>query len=81
MFGRVDPEIVATLRAIVGERHVLTGREALEPYTHDEVAGLRADPEVVLYVESADQVSRVMRLALESDATRSVVSSVEVKAK
>jgi glycolate oxidase len=63
MFGRVDAVIVDALRAIVGDRNVLTGREALEPYTHDEVAGLRADPEVVIYVESADHVSRVMRLA------------------
>jgi FAD/FMN-containing dehydrogenase len=59
----VDAEFVDALRAIVGDRNVLTGREAVEPYTHDEVAGLRADPDVVVTVESADQASRVMRLA------------------
>ncbi len=63
MFRHVDAEIVDALCEIVGARNVLTGREAMEPYSHDEVAGLRADPEVVIYVESPDQVSRVMRLA------------------
>ncbi len=35
----------------------------MEPYTHDEVVGLRADPEVVVRVASAVQVSEVLKLA------------------
>jgi glycolate oxidase len=37
--------------------------DEMEPYTHDEVVGLRADPEVVVRVTNAEQVSEITRLA------------------
>ncbi|MGQ9600951.1 MAG: FAD-binding oxidoreductase [Anaerolineae bacterium] len=37
--------------------------EDMEPYTHDEVVGLRADPEVVVRVTLAQQVAEIFRLA------------------
>ncbi|MEA3341672.1 MAG: FAD-linked oxidase C-terminal domain-containing protein, partial [Chloroflexota bacterium] len=37
--------------------------ESLEPYTHDETVGLRADPEVVVRVRSAGQVAEILKLA------------------
>lgn len=55
--------IVEALLGIVGEGNVLVGEEALEPYTHDETVGLRASPEVVVKVTSAQQVSEVLKLA------------------
>ena len=63
MFKRVDAEIVAVLRGIVGEGNVLTTAEAMERYTHDEVVGLHAEPEVVVQVTSVEQVSQILRLA------------------
>ena len=66
MYRKVDAGIVAALRRIVGEDSVFFGpedREALEPYTHDEVVGLRADPEVVVRVRSAEQAAEVLKLA------------------
>ena len=48
MYKKVDAHIVEALRRIVGEGNVLLGAEAMEPYTHDEVVGLRAEPEVVV---------------------------------
>jgi len=63
MFKRLDAEIVAVLRRIVGEGNVLTTAEAMERYTHDEVVGLHAEPEVVVQVTSAKQVSQIFRLA------------------
>jgi glycolate oxidase len=59
----VTDETVAALRRIAGEANVLVGSEVLEPYTHDETVGLRADPEVVVKVTSAEQVSQVLMLA------------------
>ena len=59
----VTDETVAALRKIAGEANVLFGGEALEPYAHDETVGLRADPEVVVKVTSAEQVSQVLMLA------------------
>ncbi len=66
MYRQVDAEIIDALRAIVGERNVLVDRDALERYTHDEVAGLRADPEVVVCAENADQVAGILRLAQQA---------------
>jgi len=59
----VTDRVVEALRQIAGQANVLVGDEALEPYTHDETVGLRADPEVVVKVTSAEQVSRVLMLA------------------
>jgi glycolate oxidase len=66
MYNRVDEGVIAALARIVGEGNVLAGpqhAEMLEPYTHDETVGLAADPEVVVLVTSAQQVSDIMRLA------------------
>lgn len=62
-YNRVTPEIVASLRQIVGQDGVLTTPEALEPYSHDETVGLSAPPEVAVRVTSAQQVAQVLRLA------------------
>jgi glycolate oxidase len=64
VYNKVNFTIVSALRQIVGEDDVLwDDAEALEPYSHDEVVGLRADPEVVVRVRSAEQVAEIMRLA------------------
>ena len=63
MYNPVTSEVVEALRQTVGEVNVLVDDEALEPYTHDETVGLRADPEVVIKVTSAEQVSEVLKLA------------------
>ena len=66
MYNRVDARVIAELDRIVGAENVLAGpqeAEKLERYTHDEVVGLAAEPEVVVLATSAQQVSEVMRLA------------------
>jgi len=63
MVRHVDEQIVQQLAAIVGPDNVLLGAERLEPYTHDETVGLRADPEVAVRVTSAQQVAEIFRLA------------------
>ena len=62
-YNPVTPAIVDALAGIVGHDAVLTTPEALEPYSHDETVGLRAEPEVVVRVTSAEQVVAVLRLA------------------
>ncbi len=63
MYREVDADIIEALRQTVGQGNVLVGAEEMEPYTHDEVVGLRADPEVVVKATSAEQVSEILRLA------------------
>ena len=66
MYNRVTPSLVDALRDIAGVDDVFFGpddAERLEPYTHDETVGLRAEPEAVVRVTSAEQISRILRLA------------------
>ncbi len=63
MYNPVTPAVVEALRQIVGDGHLLVGRDALEPYGHDETVGLWAEAEVVVKVTSAEQVSEVLKLA------------------
>jgi glycolate oxidase len=64
MYNKVTPRIADALRAIVGEGNVHTDEEALEKYAHDETVGLWAQPEVVVFVHSAQEVAGVFRLAV-----------------
>ena len=63
MYSKVTPGIIEQLRTIVGFDKVLIEEERLEPYSHDKVTGLKADPEVVVKVSGAEQISQVFRLA------------------
>ncbi len=65
-YNKVSAATVAELRRIVGEGNVFladSDLEAVEPYTHDETVGLRAMPEVVVRVSSAQQIAEILRLA------------------
>ena len=57
--------MIKKLEDIVGENHVLKTEETLEKYSKDETIGLQAWPDAAVRAHSADEVSRVMRLANE----------------
>jgi glycolate oxidase len=63
VYNKVKAAIVDELHDIVGPQNVLVDAEALEAYTHDEVVGLHANPEVVVRATSAEQVSVIFKLA------------------
>jgi glycolate oxidase len=63
MDAKLNSAVVDALRQIVGEDNVLLSAEQIEPYTHDEVVGLRAVPEIVVRATSAQQVSDIFQLA------------------
>jgi glycolate oxidase len=66
VYREVNSDIVAALRRIVGQGNVFFGSEdaeRMEPYTHDEVVGLHATPEVVVRATSTQQVAEILKLA------------------
>lgn len=63
MYNKVTDAIISELSQIVGAENTLVRADAIEPYTHDHVVGLRADPEVVVKACSAEEVSEILRLA------------------
>ncbi|MDI6602234.1 MAG: FAD-linked oxidase C-terminal domain-containing protein [Thermoanaerobacteraceae bacterium] len=65
-YNKVTPEIVEELRRIVGDRNVIyDDSEALEAYSHDEVAEKEYAhmPDVVVKPTSTEQISEIMKLA------------------
>src|SRR5580692_2146653 len=56
-------EIIAQLRRMVGASNVLTEREDLIPYSFDGTAALRQMPGAVVFVQSAAEVSEILKLA------------------
>jgi glycolate oxidase len=63
MYNQVNADVILALRQIMGENCVLVSAEDIEPYSHDEVVGLRAQPEVVVRATSAEQIASLFRLA------------------
>ena len=61
----LQQDVIKKLEDIVGENHVLKTEENLEKYSKDETIGLQAWPDAAVRVRSADEVSRVLRLANE----------------
>jgi glycolate oxidase len=62
----VTPAIVAQLRAIVGEQHVIFDDPIrMQDYAHDEVAGAEHAhmPEIVVKPDTSKQIADIMRLA------------------
>ena len=65
MYKKIDETVLTRLKEIVGEKNMLLSQEEMEPYSHDEVAELHHQPEVVVRVQSAEQISSIMKLAQE----------------
>lgn len=63
-YNKVTPAILDELRAIFGERNVLTDPEKLEAYASDEAGKQWLHmPEVVVKAENEDQIVQLMKLA------------------
>ncbi len=62
-YTKIDKRTISLLTDIVGEENVITDTERIEPYIHDEAAKTDAGPEIVVTVETAQQVSEIMKLA------------------
>lgn len=65
-YSKIDKKIIDKLRQIVGDKYVISDNpEKLEAYSHDEIPGTeyRKMPEAVVRPSSADEISKIMKLA------------------
>ena len=62
MYKRLTPELIQTLRSIVGDNGILLDHSDLEKYSHDETEDLSYMPEVVITPVNTEQVSQILRL-------------------
>ena len=56
----------AFLKIIGDEKHILFKDEINEEYSHDELGGTKAYPEIVLKVKSTEEVSKIMKYAYDN---------------
>jgi len=65
-FNKISENILAEIKAIVGDADIITGHAELEKYSHDETEDLRFYPEVVARPKSPEEVSALMKLCNEN---------------
>ncbi|MBI5401900.1 MAG: FAD-binding protein [Ignavibacteriae bacterium] len=65
MYNKIDSEILGKLADIVGKEFVFTDSESLEKYSKDETEDFVFPPEAVVKPDSAEQISRIVKLANE----------------
>ncbi len=63
MYNKVTQQDINNLQKIVGRDNVIFGEEINPDYAHDELGGIEKMPEVLVRVESTEQVSEIMKLA------------------
>ena len=68
LYNPLSREILERLAAIVGPEDVISERERLEDYSHDEFSQpeIRRFPEAVVRPERTEEVAAIMRLATEA---------------
>lgn len=64
-YNALSSQCVAELAKILGPKNVITEKDRLEPYGHDEVTDARYQhlPEAVVFPETREQVAEVVKLA------------------
>ena len=67
MYTKIDSNILDQLRKISGEENVSVSPEDKETYSHDEVAELKSEPEAIVKVRTADEVSAILKLARQEN--------------
>ncbi len=65
-YNTINAELLAEIRAIVGEDALITNTLDLEPYSHDETEDLHFYPEVVAKPGTVEQVSALLSLCNEN---------------
>ncbi|MCB1088716.1 MAG: FAD-binding protein, partial [Verrucomicrobiae bacterium] len=61
----MDPDVIQRLRECVGEGNVLTRREDLIPYGFDGTAAIKEPAACVVFPETTEHVSGILRLSQE----------------
>jgi len=66
IYNKINKEILAAIKQIVGENAVITSREDLEKYSHDETEDLHFYPEVAVKPKNTAEVSALLKLCNEN---------------
>ena len=65
MYNKVEDAEIKALIEIAGEENVIIGDAISPDYGHDELGGIEKMPEVLVRVNTTEQISAIMKLAYE----------------
>ena len=65
MYNKITSSDIKALQEIAGISEVIVGENISPDYSHDELGGVEKMPDVLVRVQSTEQVSAVMKLAYE----------------
>lgn len=65
MYKKLDQKDIEELKQIVGQKNIITEKEKMEDYSHDEFAlpWIKNYPEIVIKPENTNQVSEIIKFA------------------
>lgn len=66
-YNKVDEKVIEKLKEIIGNENVITDKDALENYSHDETPMYKSMPEAAVKPGSTEEVSKIMELAFENN--------------
>lgn len=67
MYKKIDQKDIDFLLSILDKEDVIVGDDISEDYAHDELAGQIKYPEVLVFVHTTEQVSKIMKYAYENN--------------
>ena len=65
MFNKITNADIEYLKTVIETDRILTGEQIAEDYSHDELGGIKSFPDVLVRVNSTEEISKVMKYANE----------------
>jgi len=65
MYNNINANDIEILKNIVGNDNVIVGADINPDYAHDELGGIEKMPDVLVRVQTTEEVSQIMKLAWE----------------
>jgi len=65
VFSKITPDILSSIKSVVGADNVITDHDGLEKYSHDETEDLHYYPEVVVKPASPEEIATLLKLCNE----------------
>ncbi len=62
-YKAITEKTICELKEIVGESNIIVEKNDMDKYAHDEVPNLLYYPDVVVFTQTTEQVSQIMKLA------------------
>ena len=66
MYKKIDNKDVEYLKSFIPENRIIVGEDISHDYAHDELGGIEKMPDVLIYVTSTEEVSKIMKYAYEN---------------